>query len=150
VKQLVVLIIVLATASGARGAAAEVTGLWLSEKGKVAVELFACDDHLCGRIAWMADPYDGAGLKRDTHNPDPAERDRPWCGMIVITGLERSGGARWEDGGYYPKHGRRYDLNIKRVGDRLRMRAFLGLDMLGRTETWRRPDEPLPGCPESS
>lgn len=150
-RQLVFVIVLVAAAGGASAAAAEVTGLRLSEKEKVAVELFRCDDRLCGRIAWMAEPYGDEGLKRDTENPDPAARDRPWCGLSVITDLERAGADRWDDGAfYYPKHGRSYDLKLQRVDDRLRMRAFLGLELLGRTETWTRPDESLPGCPASS
>ena len=69
----------------------------------------------------------------------------------MITDLERVGADRWNDGAFsYPKHGRRCDLEIKRVDDRLRIRAFLARELLGRTETWTRPGEPLPDCSASS
>jgi len=141
--------IVLAAPVAAAGP--DVTGFWLTEKGKVSVELFHCGDELCGRIAWLANPTaaDG-GLKRDTQNPDPTLRDRPWCGMTVITELEPAGPGRWRSGRfYYPKHGREYSLKLKRKGDRLKVRAYVGLELLGKTEHWTRAAPDLRGCSES-
>lgn len=133
----------------AMAAASDVTGLWLTGKGKAGVELFACGQELCGRIAWLADPTDAdGGPKLDRLNPDPALRGRPWCGMTVITGLEPAGDEAWQGGRfYYPKHGRDYGLKLARDGDRLEVRAYAGLELLGRTEHWTRAGAALPGCP---
>lgn len=130
-------------------------GLWFTEKGKVAVALEPCGDAegddaaLCGRIAWLKSPRhrDGA-LKRDTQNADPALRDRPWCGLTVITGLRQAGSGVWTGGTfYYPKDGNRYDVEIREGDEGLTVRAFLGVRFLGKTEDWRRVDKPLPDCP---
>ena len=145
---------ILAVASAGIAAAAsvaDVTGQWLTEKGTASVELYACGDALCGRIAWLADPTDpGGGPKRDSRNPDPALRDRPWCGMTVITGLQPAGPGAWEGGRfYYPKHGRNYRVKLAQDGERLEVRAYAGVELLGRTEHWTRADAGLGGCRES-
>lgn len=129
--------------------AAAVAGLWMTGKRTAAVELYACGAALCGRIAWMADPFGPDGdLKRDRDNPDPALRERPWCGIEVISGLERDGPDAWDGGAfYYPKHGRTYRLALERQGERLRLRAYLGVKLLGRTETWERAGPEIGGCP---
>ncbi len=140
-------------ASATYGSGAEdVTGVWMTQKRTAAVELARCDGTLCGRIVWLADPTRPDGdIKRDSENPDPALRDRPWCGTEVITGLERTGPGRWDGGRfYYFKHGRAYDLAVEREGDTLRLRAYVGLKALGRTEIWERADPSLEFCPEAA
>lgn len=138
--------------AAAAGARQDVTGFWLTEKGKVVVELYRCEGALCGRLAWLAKPFDDSGaLRRDRENPDPALRDRPWCGLEVITGLERAGEGRWSDGEfYYPKHGRDYRIRLERDGARLDVRAYLGLPILGKSESWTRAGPDKRGCPEEA
>jgi len=145
----VVLGLPLALLPHASAAAATPQGYWLTEKEKVAVELYDCPSGLCGRIVWMAKPFrkDGA-LRRDEKNPQADLRDRPWCGMTVISGLAPETGDLWTGGKfYYPEHGRHYDLELSEDGEKLEVHAFLGLRLLGVTETWRRIDSPPGTCP---
>ncbi|MEM7507123.1 MAG: DUF2147 domain-containing protein [Pseudomonadota bacterium] len=127
-------------------------GLWLTEKRKVAINLAPCGEEMCGEIVWLAKPYTKSGiLKRDVENPDPALRDRPWCGITVITGLRQKKAGVWKSGEFYfPKDGRRYDLEIKQVGDQLKVYAFLGVKLLGKSEKWSRADPEKIGCVEAS
>lgn len=130
--------------------AGQVVGPWLSEQKEVVVEFYRCDEGLCGRIAWLAKPYRKSGeLKRDEENPDPALRDRHWCGIQVIRGLEPEGDGVWDDGKVYdPKSGNTYDLQIRLEDEeKLTLRAYLGIKLIGRSETWTRvgPDHEL-GC----
>lgn len=128
------------------------SGLWLTEKEKVAVSLSPCSgdaDEMCGQISWLKNPYDKAGgLKRDVENDDPALRDEPWCGLTVITGLTEKKPGLWTGGTfYYPKDGRKYDLEVEETETGLKVHAFLGVKLLGKTERWRRVDSDLPACP---
>jgi uncharacterized protein (DUF2147 family) len=141
----------LAMGASARAEAAaepEVAGVWLTGKRKVAVDLYPCGAALCGRIVWLAKPLDGDGaLKRDGENPDPALRDRPICGIDIISGLTPAGDGVWEDGRfYYPTHGRSYDFKVEREGERLSVRAYVGVQALGRSETWIRAEASQRGC----
>lgn len=131
-------------------ASAAPQGYWLTEKQKVAVELYDCESGLCGRIVWMAKPFRNDGsLRRDTKNPQAGLRDRPWCGMTVISGLEPESGDVWAGGHfYYPEHGRRYDVELSETGEGLKVHAYLGLRMLGVTETWSRIERPPGTCPD--
>ncbi|MEM7239105.1 MAG: DUF2147 domain-containing protein [Pseudomonadota bacterium] len=128
-------------------------GLWFTEKGKVAVHLTPCGDTegtLCGQIAWLKKPYTKSGvLKRDTRNDQPDLRDRPWCGLTVITDLTEREPGVWTGGTfYYPKDGRRYDIEVREGEESgLTVYAFLGIKLLGKMETWRRVESELPGCP---
>lgn len=133
-----------------------VLGYWMDEPKKVAVEIYTCEENLCARIAWLARPYTNKGnFRRDKKNPNPALRDRGWCGIQVIDGLKPREDGVWESGRfYYPKRGETYDVDIElKTQNRLEMRAYLGIRLLGKSETWNRaePDRVLacPPAPES-
>lgn len=118
-------------------------GFWLSSKEKVLIELYPCGEQLCGDIVWLAKPYRKSGeFKRDARNPDPALRDRGWCGITVISGLDDKGQNTWKNGKFYnPKMGRSFDLDIERKSDEaIEIRAYLGIPLLGKTEIWTRPE----------
>jgi uncharacterized protein (DUF2147 family) len=120
-----------------------VLGTWLSEKGKVAVEIYPCEDNLCGKIVWLAKPYRRDGkVKRDDRNPMPALRDRPYCGIEVIRGLKPAKNGAWENGrAYDPKKGEAFDIDIELNNEgQLELRAYLGIRLLGKSETWTRPE----------
>ncbi len=120
-----------------------ILGYWLSDLKKVVVEIYSCEDELCGRIVWLAKPYRSSGeLKRDKKNPDPALRDRGWCGIEVITGLKPARDGFWRRGRfYYPKKGRSFDIDIElKKGDRLELRVYLAIRLLGTSKIWTRPE----------
>ncbi|MEM8792425.1 MAG: DUF2147 domain-containing protein [Pseudomonadota bacterium] len=129
-----------------------IEGRWLTGKRKVAVSIFPCGDAYCGRIDWLAKPrYRGGELKIDRENPDPALRERPWCGIDIISGLRRKKSGVWSSGQVYnPKDGNTYDLEIKEKGESLKVRAYLGVKLLGKTEVWVRAPADVPGCEEVS
>lgn len=117
-------------------------GHWLSPKERLIVEFYPCGSEVCGRIAWLENTHRDGKLRRDRKNPDPALRDRPWCGIDVVWDLEPDGDGRWEGGKVYdPKRGQNFSLEATLEGeDRLKLRAYLGLKFLGKTEVWTRPD----------
>jgi uncharacterized protein (DUF2147 family) len=122
---------------GGRAAAADPRGIWLVD-GQVAVELFACDDGLCGRIVGLTEPRDDSGqLKHDARNPDPALRQRPLCGLGILSGLKPVGPDSWEGGRFYnPQDGHRYSASVHMQPDgRLTARFYLGLPVLGQSRT---------------
>ncbi|MEM7745265.1 MAG: DUF2147 domain-containing protein [Pseudomonadota bacterium] len=127
-----------------------IEGRWLTGKQGVAITLFRCGEEMCGRIDWLKKPrYRGGELKIDRENPDPTLRQRPWCGIDVISRLREKKPGRWSGGKIYnPKDGSTYDLDIKQRGDGLRVRAYLGVRLLGKTEDWIRAPDDIPGCTE--
>jgi len=126
-----------------RGEANEPTGLWWAEGGFAQVAIEPCGDALCGRVAWLRHPFDEHGCDlRDVENADPALRARPVAGLSVLRALRPSPGApgEWSGGEVYdPSSGRTYEAALEMDGpDRLRLRGYLGVRLLGRSTTWVR------------
>ena len=118
-------------------------GLWWAEGGAAQVEIFPCSKALCGRVVWLRSPFDDDGCPvHDEHNPNPALRDRELIGMEFLSGLRPSQNTSslWTDGRIYdPTSGRTYHAALSVDGPRrLRLRGYLGFQLLGRTTTWFR------------
>jgi len=80
----------LATSADAAPADAIAT-TWLTHDGQGVVEFAPCGNRLCGHIVWLKTPIDDNGAPlTDRNNPNPKLRQRPICGLSVITGLRRT------------------------------------------------------------
>jgi uncharacterized protein (DUF2147 family) len=115
-------------------------GVWLID-GKAAVQIFDCSGLLCGRILWLHVPRDSQGrLNRDGHNPDPALRQRPLCGLTILWGLRSTGPYRWGGGWFYnPDDGKTYRVSAElRSTDLIVARIYLGVPFFGETKTLLR------------
>jgi uncharacterized protein (DUF2147 family) len=157
-RALASLLIVLAMASPAAGApasggSADVHGLWVDhredDKRKVAVWIEDCDGLLCGRIYWLKKPLSAGGQpKRDRHNPDAALRDRPLCGLMILTGFRRAQENTWSAGRIYnPNDGRTFSSTMRLENDgSLSIRGYVGLSLFGKTVQWVRPPDKLEHC----
>jgi uncharacterized protein (DUF2147 family) len=135
-----------------RAAGDDVRGLWVDhgevDKRKVAVWIEDCDGLLCGRIYWLRKPLSGGQPKRDRHNPDAALRDRPLCGLTILTGFRRVKTAAWSAGHIYnPNDGRTFSstMHLDQDGS-LRIRGYVGMALFGKTVQWVRPQENLERC----
>src|SRR5579883_1514460 len=137
---LIVAVIWLAVPVPRATAAAVPQGVWLMES-RVAVQIFDCGNLLCGRILWLAIPRDPQGrLDRDKHNPDPALRQRPLCGLTIIWGLRSTGPDRWGGGRFYnPDDGKTYNISAELTSaDTLIARIYVGIPLFGETKTLHR------------
>lgn len=123
-------------------AAASPYGLWLTEKKGVIVDVYSCGDALCGRTVWLKKMKFKDGRDRlDRKNPDAALRSRHWCGIEVIKDVKPVSATEWEGGDIYdPKTGETFSFDMEQKGDRMKVRGYLGVKMLGKSETWTRTD----------
>lgn len=138
---LVLITFVLSSAS--RAEASTPVGRWYAEGGAAQVEIAPCGDALCGTIVWLRSPFDENGCElTDRENPDEALRGRPIVGLEVLQDLRGNdpAGERWQGGSIYdPTSGRTYRCNASLDGpDRLHVRGYIGITLLGRTTTWTR------------
>jgi uncharacterized protein (DUF2147 family) len=96
-------------------------GLWMTEQKDAVIEFANCPDHpeaLCGQIVWDKD----AGTPADT------------CG-VRIAQLGRFERDAWRDGWIYdPRDKKHYKGTVRRDGETLKLRAFIGVEVLGETE----------------
>jgi uncharacterized protein (DUF2147 family) len=131
------------------GATGGVTGLWLDQPGKGAVDIEPCGDTLCGHITWLKAPLDASGRpKTDTHNAQASLQSRPICGLPVLWDFHPDGENAWSGGRIYdPEKGETYSSNFHLQPDgTLHVRGYLGISLLGRTEIWTRPTQPMVSC----
>ena len=118
-------------------------GLWYAEGGAAEVQVFPCADEFCGKVVWLRSPLgeDGCEL-RDDKNPNSTLRTRPIIGLLVLTGLRPADDdlAAWNGGSIYdPASGHTYSCEARLESDnRLFLRGYLGIRLLGRTTTWTR------------
>ena len=123
-------------------------GVWLYD-AKAAVQIYGCEDRMCGRIQWLLVPRNPEGqLDRDKHNPDPVLRRRQLCGLTMIWGLQPSGVDRWKNGWFYnPDDGATYRVSAYlKSADVIVVRIYVGVSLLGKTKTLVRvPQETSEG-----
>jgi glucans biosynthesis protein C len=129
------------TLAGADAAGAP-EGLWYAEGGAAAVRVESCGNALCGRVEWLRSPYDENGCAlRDARNADTGLRGRAIEGLEILRGLEPSPLEQnvWGNGTIYdPASGRTYRCRLTVDGDRLHLRGYVGVPVLGRSTTWIR------------
>jgi uncharacterized protein (DUF2147 family) len=128
--------------------AADPTGLWWADGGAAKVEIMRCGEALCGTVVWLRSPFDLNGCPlRDDKNPDPELRGREVLGLQLLHGLRPSGGdaGAWKGGRIYdPGAGRSYRATLRMEGpDRLKLRGYVGIRLLGRTTDWIRVREEM-------
>lgn len=108
-------------------------GLWITPEGDAVIQFAPCAElpgALCGTIVWDKD----AGTPADT------------CG-VRIAQLARYDKDAWRDGWVHdPRDGRKYKGAVRAKGSELRIRAFVGMEILGQTEQLRRV-QTLPDAP---
>ena len=136
---LVVVTVALATARLA--SAASPVGVWYAEGGAARVAVERCGDEICGHVVWLRSPLDEDGCDLlDRFNPDPTLRGRRVEGLEILRGLTPRPDGTWENGRIYdPATGRTYTCQLAVDGeDRLRLRGYVALPLLGRTTVWTR------------
>lgn len=124
-----------------RTPAATPVGLWYAEGGAAQVAIAPCGNSLCGQVVWLRSPLDEDGCDlRDRHNPDPELRRRKVTGLEILRGLRPQADGVWVGGNIYdPATGNSYACRLTLDGDdRLWLRGYLGIPLLGRTTTWTR------------
>jgi len=116
----------------AHAAPAPITGRWLTVEGKALVEIGACGQALCGRIARVLKPRPG-GPAVDVNNPDRSLRSRPIQGIAILTGFTPDGD-KWKGRIYDPESGRTYRSELRREGSTLKVKGCIG--PFCRTQDW--------------
>jgi uncharacterized protein (DUF2147 family) len=127
-----------------------VQGYWLTANKSGIVEIFSCGEGICGKLAWFRiKPDDPNPEALDLKNPDPARRSQSLCSLVFMHGFKSTGPSDWEDGNIYdPESGNTYHGTIRLQPDgTLRLRGYIGISLIGRSEVWTRYTQPLPSCP---
>lgn len=122
---------------------ATVEGLWTTiddEDGQPSsiISIEIVDNELTATIKeLLTQPQDilCENCSGDKHN-------QPIVGMQIITNMKKNGSS-WSGGKVLdPKNGKTYKCKVELEGnDKLKMRGYIGIPALGRTQVWERRSE---------
>jgi uncharacterized protein (DUF2147 family) len=103
-------------------------------------EIFKCGDEYCGKIVWLKEPKNDEGKdKTDINNPDPEKRGRNIIGLNIVWGFKFDKYGKWVGGKIYdPDNGKTYSCKMTLESEKLNVRGYMGISLLGRTTVWTR------------
>jgi uncharacterized protein (DUF2147 family) len=120
----------------------KIIGVWKNGEGTGMIKIYKNGENYQGKIVWLKEPIDPqtGKPKIDKNNPDESLRIKPIIGIINTWGFVYTEENVWDDGKIYdPKTGNIYDCTIKLKNDNtLEVRGYIGISLIGRTDTWTR------------
>lgn len=125
----------------AQNKADDITGIWLtSGKEPAKIQIYRSGEKFYGKIIWLKNPTKNGVQKFDSNNPNKEKQKNTIAGLVILTGFKFDGDDEWEGGDIYdPESGKTYSCYLY-LKDRntLKVRGYIGISLLGRTETWTR------------
>ena len=117
------------------------TGLWLTQDNDGVIAITPYGDALCARTAGVVLDHLGDAMPIDY-------RGRSQCGLQLIADARPTRPGLWQGHSLDPRNGRIYGADFRLdPNGRLLLRGFVGIPLLGRTETWTRyPGSVPPDC----
>jgi len=129
-----------------------ILGVWATapdpEDGQAHVKITKENGTYSGEIIWLEIPVyppdDEQGMagktKVDRENPEQSLQSRPIIGLEIMHDFEYAGDGKWKGGTIYaPDDGKTYKCKVTLEDDgTLKVRGFIGVSLLGRTEVWTR------------
>lgn len=117
-----------------------ILGEWLTGEGKARVQIYRCDTLYCGKIVWLKEPVKNGKEVVDDKNPDPALKNKPVIGLVIVWAFSYDGDGEWTGGKVYdPESGDTYSGKMTlKDSHTLRLRGYVLIPLLGRTEIWTR------------
>jgi uncharacterized protein (DUF2147 family) len=137
--------IALFAAAGLAQAQTSPAGLWktIDDDGKTEKSLVRITEAagvLSGKVEKI---FDAAKQDATCDSCSDARKGQPVLGMTIIQGVKANAGEAglWDGGEILdPNNGKTYKVRLKPVngGKTLEVRGYIGMPMLGRTQTWQR------------
>ena len=109
-------------------------------KPKSVVEIYkTTSGTLAGKVIEILQSDDGPNPLCDKCTG--SNKDKPIKGMVILWGLKADGEGHWSGGKILdPAKGKTYKskITLTNGGSKLQMRGYMGIEALGRTQTWTR------------
>ena len=120
--------------------AQDISGKWRTiddetKKPKAIVQISKSGDSYSGRIISLE-----AGVENKCAGCSGAQKGGPLVGLTVVRGLKADGDGYSGGSIFDPKSGKTYKANAELAngGKSLKVRGYIGVSALGRTQTWQR------------
>lgn len=131
----------LSTSLLAQGKADAIVGVWLDETEEGYIQIYPAENE-SGETRYFGK------IVGAPENPDsePTESDKDLVGKRIIKDLRYDDGS-WKGGSIYaPDDGKTYKCKMSLDGkDKLKLRGYIGISLIGRTATWTRDSRNAPG-----
>lgn len=141
-KLKLVILIMFATLRSAFAQVSEnsILGKWESDKKDVILEIYKQGDLYFGKYLWGKEitESDGKTSKKDIKNPDKKLRSRDVVGITSLTNLKWNGKEYIDGKIYNAPSGDTYSCKLWVKDDKLYLRGFLGISLLGQTATFHK------------
>jgi len=118
----------------------KILGEWLNEEKDGKIEIYKTGNSYFGKIIWGNNIFedDSKTSKKDVKNPDDKLQGRSLLNMVILSDFQFSDGI-WDNGKIYdPKSGKTYNCTIKLKDDKLEIRGYVGISLLGHSTYWGR------------
>lgn len=138
-RTIILMALFFATATVFAQSADAVVGKWLNSSGEAHIQIYKTGNKYNGKLVWLKNPNNEKGkAKTDVNNPDTSLRGRALLGLPMLSGFKFDDGS-WEDGTIYdPKSGKTYSSMMTLKGDKLSVRGYIGISLIGRTDVWTK------------
>ncbi len=125
----------------------DIIGTWLNEEATGKIQLYKEGEKYFGKVVWLKEPNDKVTGKprTDIENPDEKLKSSPLVGMVNMKNFNFDGKEEWSGGTIYdPKNGKTYKCYIQfESPNKLKVRGFIGVSLLGRNTYWTRSTPPV-------
>ena len=118
----------------------DIIGTWLTGgKEPAKIQVYKSGDKYYGKIVWLKYPEENGLPRMDANNPDKSKRSQKILGLVILRNFRFDEDA-WEGGKIYdPEIGKTYSCIISlKDKSTLKVRGYVGISLLGRTEIWTR------------
>ncbi|MDB4926764.1 DUF2147 domain-containing protein [Mucilaginibacter sp.] len=117
-----------------------ILGTWVNPSGEDHILIYKIGNKYFGKLDWIKYPNDENGKpKTDKKNPDDALKSRPELGLELLKDFIFDGDKVYIDGTIYdPKSGKTYSCKMTIDSNKLKIRGYIGISLLGRSEIWTR------------
>lgn len=118
---------------------AAVTGRWLTESGNLEIDIKPCGERLCGIVATV---LDNRSMSRSQQAMTSADGRSP-LGMTILSDFADTAHGSWNGRIYNRENGKTYDCLMTLASvDRLEIRGYKVLPLIGKTQIWTRVPQP--------
>lgn len=118
--------------------AADPSGTWRLDNGKVTVKVRQCGGEICANIVGLKEPtYPDGSAKIDKYNKNPALRKRPLMGLAVLSDMKPTGDNSWAGNIYNADDGRTYSATMTLSGSTMKLKGCVA-GIFCKTNTFKK------------
>jgi uncharacterized protein (DUF2147 family) len=139
IASLILITSLISTVAHPQNKAEDIIGIWLTGgKEPAKIQIYKAGEKFYGKIIWLRNPTENGKQRVDGNNPVKEKRSNPIIGLVMLKDFRFNGDSEWKGGDIYdPESGKTYSSYMYlKDKNRLKVRGYVGISLLGRTETW--------------